>query len=309
MTYSIVARDPATGELGVALQSRSFAAGRFVPWIKAGAGAVASQAFADPSHGPEALRLLGSQLAPAEVLDRLLRDDPGASMRQIAILDTHGRVAVHTGSRCVAAAGHAIGENCCAQGNMMERATVWPAMVAAFENASGNLAERLLAALFAAEREGGDLRGAQAAAIRVTAGSSPAAAAADASVDLRVDDHVDPVNEIKRLLAYLRAHRRAIQGTERALAGDLAGGLADLDACCSEFPREPEFASRQALFRLALGNASGAREALRRANDVHQGWGELLQRLADAGVIPLTRAMLKPLVDDLPARELPSGRP
>src|SRR5581483_5125495 len=170
MTYSIIARDPATGELGIAVQSRYFAAGQTVPWIEAGVGVIASQSFANPVYGHETLRLLRSGLEPQPILEKLLSQDPNEATRQVAILDVQGRIAVHTGAKCVSAAGHAMGANCCAQANMMAQDTVWQAMVRAFENAPGAMADRLLAAMEAAEHEGGDLRGKQAASLIVASG-------------------------------------------------------------------------------------------------------------------------------------------
>jgi uncharacterized Ntn-hydrolase superfamily protein len=147
MTYSIVARDPTTSELGIAVQSRYFAAGRVVPWIEAGVGAIASQAFASPVYGHEGLRLLRLGLAPDAALDKLLSEDAGLAQRQVGMIDAQGRIAVHTGENCVAAAGHAIGTHCSAQAIMMARDTVWHSMVRAFESAPGDLADRLVAAM------------------------------------------------------------------------------------------------------------------------------------------------------------------
>jgi uncharacterized Ntn-hydrolase superfamily protein len=299
MTYSIVARDPSTGELGIAVQSRYFAVGRHVPWIEAGVGVVASQAFASPTYGHEGLRQLRAGEDPGVVLEKLLSEDPGQAHRQVAILDAHGRAAVHTGTGCVPAAGHSIGVDCCAQANMMARDTVWPAMVQAFESAEGEMADRLLAAVDAAEREGGDVRGKQAAALIVVSGKPSGIPRLDHTVDLRVDDHPDPVGEIRRLLNYFRAHQRANQAAGKASAGDLTGALADLDACCAAFPNDPEFLGRRALMLLPLGRTEEAREALRRAQAVHPGGNELLLRFADAGVIPVRRQMLEPLLAGL----------
>jgi uncharacterized Ntn-hydrolase superfamily protein len=298
MTYSMVARDPQTGELGAAVQSRFFAAGRFVPSIEAGVGVIASQSFANPAHGPEGLRLLRAGLAPQAALDTLISQDPGAALRRVAVLDTHGRVAVHTGMSCVAAAGHATGAQCSAQANMMAQDTVWPAMLAAFEHASGDLAERLLTAMQAAERAGGDLRGRQAAALIVVSGQ-PAESIADRRVDLRIDDHADPVGEIGRLLSYARSHERADQSVEKTLAGDFSGALADLDACCAAYPDEPEFLTRRALLLLAVGRFDEARQMVERAEALHHGWAEYLLRFADAHVTPMPRGLVASLVAGL----------
>jgi len=299
MTYSIVARDPSAGELGIAVQSRHFAVGRFVPFAESGVGVVASQAFPIPAHGPEALRLLHAGLEPNAVLERLLSDDPGAATRQIAILDARGRMAVHTGAGCVSAAGHAIAANCCTQANMMTRDTVWPAMVRAFDRANGPLADRLVAAMDAAEREGGDLRGRQAAALIVVSDRPEASAPLDRSVDLRIDDHPDPVGEIRRLLEYSRAHERANRAIERIRTNDVAGALADLDDACSAHPNEPEFLVRRALVLFRLGRVDAARADLRNASVVNAGWVELVLRFADAGIVPVRRADLAPLVAEL----------
>jgi uncharacterized Ntn-hydrolase superfamily protein len=296
MTCSIIARDPATGELGIAVQSRYFAVGRIVPWIEAGVGAVVSQSFANPVYGHETLRLLRSGLEPQHALKKLLSEDPGEAMRQVAILDAQGRIAEHTGTQCVPAAGHAAGANCCAQANMMAKNTIWNAMVQAFENASGELADRLLAAMEAAEREGGDVRGRQAASLIVVSGKPSGISRLDHSVDLRVDDHPDPVAEIKRLLRYSRAHERANRAINKAVANDLSAALADLDVCCESYPNEPEFLIRRVLVLIPLGRIGEALQTLRQAYAIHPGWSELLLRFADAKVIPIRREMLEPLV-------------
>jgi uncharacterized Ntn-hydrolase superfamily protein len=307
MTYSIVARDLRTGELGIAVQSRFFAAGRIVPWIEAGIGAIASQSFANPVYGFEGLRLLRAGLAPREALEKLVHQDPGAALRQVAILDARGRAAVHTGASCVAAAGHAIGAQCSAQANMMAKDAVWDAMIDAFERASGDLPERLLQAMQAAEREGGDLRGRQAAALIVVAAEPGTDAKGDRVIDLRIDDHPDPVGEIGRQLSYARAHQRAARSREKMLAGELAGALADLDACCAACPDEPDFLTRRALVLLALGRMGEAREAMERACANNPGWAEFALRFADAGILPIPRQTVEPLVAGLVAGG-PRGR-
>jgi GNAT superfamily N-acetyltransferase len=217
-------------------------------------------------------------------------------MRQVAILDVQGRIAVHTGSKCVPAAGHAMGPNCCAQANMMARDTVWKEMANAFESARGEMADRLLAAVDAAEQQGGDVRGRQSASLIVVSGKASHPAGLDRSVDLRVDDHPDPVGELRRLLGYTRAHERAEQAIGKAVANDGGGALADLDACCAAYPDEPEFLFRRALVLLMLARIDEATELLRKAHAIHPGWSEVLLRFADAGVIPAGREVLEPLV-------------
>ncbi len=299
MTYSIIAREPTTGDLGIAVQSRYFAAGLVVPWIEAGVGVIASQSFANPLYGHEGLRRLQTGMAPHEVLAALVGEDSGEATRQVAIMDAQGRVAVHTGAKCVAAAGHAFGLNCTAQANMMASDTVWRAMVDSFETASGDLADRLVAALEAAEREGGDLRGKQAAGLIVVSGRPSGVDKLDRLVDLRVDDHADPVGEIKRLLRYARAHTCVRQATDKAVAGDFSGALADLEVCCAAYPDEPQFLFRRALVLLPLGRFDEAREAVQRAHHIHPGWSEILLRFADAGAVPVSRELVASLVTQL----------
>ena len=297
MIYSIVARDSESGELGIAVQSRYFAAGRLVPGIEAGVGVIASQAFANARFPSEGLRLLRSGLAAAEVLRQLIGSDAAPALRQVAVLDGQGNVAVHTGASCVAAAGHRIGVQCSAQANMMAQPTVWPAMLEAYERGAGDLAERLLQAMEAAEGEGGDLRGRQAAALIVVAGepSSPPRPL----IDLRIDDHADPVGEIKRQLAYLRAHQRAGRALDKLAGGDFNGALAELDVCCDAYPEEPDFLTRRALVLLALGRTSDARAMIERACAIHRGWADYVVRLADAGILRIPRDRVASLVDGL----------
>ena len=296
MTYSILGRDSTTGQLGVAVQSRYFGAGRVVPFIDAGVGVIASQAFANPVYGHEGLRLLREGLDPQTILERLVAQDAESSRRQVAVMNALGHTAVHTGRDCVAAAGHAIGTDCCAQGNMLSQPTVWRAMVQAFEVTTGDLVDRLLAAMDAAEREGGDLRGRQAAALVVATGTPSGLARRDVEIDVRIDDHPDPVRELRRLADAARAHVRANRAMERILANDAAAALVDLDACCAAHPEEATFLFRRALALLALDRRGEARDMLSRAQAIHPGWGELLLRFADAKVIPARRDDLQALL-------------
>jgi uncharacterized Ntn-hydrolase superfamily protein len=210
MTYSIVARDPVTGEMGVAVQSCYFSVGTVVPWAEAGVGVVATQSFVDPSYGPLGLELLRRGKSAPEALPALVAVDPEAAHRQVAMIDSTGRVAVHTGSQCIPAAGHCLGEQVSAQANLMRKDTVWGAMIAAFTKTVGDLAARLLAALEAAEEQGGDLRGRQSVAMLIVAARATGKPWIDRVVDLRVEDHPDPVNELKRLLELKRAQDRRL---------------------------------------------------------------------------------------------------
>jgi uncharacterized Ntn-hydrolase superfamily protein len=208
VTYSIVARDEGTGQLGVAVQTRSFGVGRAVPWALAGVGAVATQSITDKSYGPLALELVRARKQPADALAGLLAADGDREVRQVGIIDAEGNVAVHTGGSCIAEAGHLTGPGFTVQANMMRSADVWPAMAEGYTDATGTLAQRLLAALDAAEAAGGDFRGRQAAALLVVEGESRGKPWDERVSDLRVDDHEDPLPELRRLLRKEEAYRR-----------------------------------------------------------------------------------------------------
>ena len=205
-TYSIVARDAITGEMGVAVQSNWFSVGSLVTWGKAGVGVVATQSFVNPSFGPRGLSLLENGLTPKMAVETLLALDEGKEVRQLAILDVNGNVAAFTGSNCIKEAGHIVGDNFSVQANLMEKNTVWPAMEKAFVNAKGSLAERMLIAMEAAQNEGGDIRGKQSAAILVVKAMSTGNSWEDKVVDLRVEDHKNPLEEIRRLLTIHTAY-------------------------------------------------------------------------------------------------------
>ena len=215
MTYSIVARDTETGELGVGIQSRAFASGAVVPWVAPGVGAVATQAYGEKSYGPLGLDLLRAGKTPKLALDGLRAADPGAQTRQVAILAADGEVAAHTGEDCIPAAGHLTGKGVSAQANCVDSARVWESMVEAFESATGTLARRILAALDAAEAAGGDWRGKQAAGLVVAPAEGPPW---QRITDLRIDDHPEPLAELRRLLD-LEDGYRALDQDNRAEAG------------------------------------------------------------------------------------------
>lgn len=205
-TYSIVARDTVTGDMGVAVQSHWFSVGSIVSWGKAGVGVVATQSFVNPSFGPRGLNLLENGLTPKMAVESLLSLDEGRDVRQLAILDVNGNVAAYTGKNCIEAAGHEVGDNFSVQANLMEKNTVWPAMSVAFRNATGSLAERMLTAMEAAQNEGGDIRGKQSVAILVVKGKSTGRSWEDRIVDLRIEDHENPLKEMRRILNVHKAY-------------------------------------------------------------------------------------------------------
>src|SRR5262245_35835865 len=214
-TFSIVARDPETGELGVAVQSHWFSVGTVVSWAEAGVGAVATQSFVNPAYGPDGLARMKQGASAPDALAELVAKDPGEAVRQVAFVDAHGHAAGHRGKNCIAAAGQHVGEGYSVQANMMENERVVPAMARAFEEEKGPLAERLLAALAAAQKEGGDVRGQQSAALLVVCGEASGHLWEDRLVDLRVEDHARPVEELRRLYGVHEAY-------EHMNAGDLA---------------------------------------------------------------------------------------
>jgi uncharacterized Ntn-hydrolase superfamily protein len=307
VTYSIIARDDRSGELGVAVQSHYFGVGSLVTWAEAGVGAIATQSVAEPAYGSRGLELMRAGASAPEALHRLLAEDRQERVRQVAFIDRHGRVAAHTGARCIREAGHRVADGVSAQANIMERATVPDAMVAAFRSAEGDLADRLLQALEAAEREGGDLRGRQSAALVVVAPRAKGRPTEDRLFDLRVDDHPDPVRELHRLLGLSRAYERVDLGDELAAAGDMEAALAQYAAAHADQPDSAELAFWHGVALAASGREEAARPMLERAYAEGEGWRELLRRLPDAGLFPddrelVTRMTLSGRQDVTPAQ-------
>ncbi|HEY6523299.1 MAG TPA: DUF1028 domain-containing protein [Solirubrobacteraceae bacterium] len=276
MTYSIVARDPDTGELGVAVQSHWFSVGPIVPWARPGIGAVATQANAEVAYGPRALDLLERGMSAPGALKRLLAEDPLAASRQVAIVDARGEVAAHTGDACMAFAGDVQGDGVSCQANIMATAEVWPAMLDAYAGGRGSLSSRLLTALNVAEATGGDLRGRQSAAILVV----PAAGDPwDTVTALRVEDHPDPLVELARLAKLDEAYRVAGEGDERLAAGRHDEASALFQRACELAPESDELRFWAALGAAQVGDMDTAVAHMRTAIGVHPGWLELLRRL------------------------------
>ena len=219
-TYSIVARDSVTVNIGVAVQSHWFSVGSVVTYGKAGVGVVATQSFVNPSYGPKGLALMEQGLSPQQALTVLLANDTGEMFRQVAFLNTKGEVATHTGSDCIEAAGHKQGKNYSVQANMMLNNTVWDAMATAFETYKGDFSDRILAALKAAQKEKGDIRGSQSAAILIVKGESTGNAWEDIVMDLRVEDNDNPVAELERLVKVHKAYDFMNKGDLAMEAGD-----------------------------------------------------------------------------------------
>jgi len=287
VTYSIVARDPETGDLGVAVQSHWFAAG-LVCWARSGVGAVATQATALIDHGPLGLDLLAEGRGAEDALRARLDADVEREVRQVAVLDRDGNVAAHTGGSCIPEAGHATGDGFSCQANMMRRDTVWGAMASAFAAARGDLAGRLLVALEAGESHGGDMRGRQAARVLVVRAEPSGRPWEDVVVDLRVDDHPDPLPELRRLVGLKRAYERLESAEELELAGDADGALAERRAAIDGMPDNPEAAFWTAVSLGVRGRLEDARPLVELAAAADPGWAELLRRLGDRGLSGVT---------------------
>jgi uncharacterized Ntn-hydrolase superfamily protein len=302
-TYSIIARDPATGQLGVAVQSHWFSVGAVVPWAEAGVGAVATQSFVEPSYGPLGLALMRAGKSAPEALKSLLAGDPQADVRQVAMIDAQGRVAAHTGAYCIAAAGHRAGADYSAQANLMLKDTVWDAMAKAFENAKGDLADRLLAALEAAQREGGDIRGKQSAAIIVVTGNPTGRPWADRLFDLRVEDHPDPVAELKRLVKLQHAYTRMNKGDELFSRNDVAGAVREYGAAEALVPDNIEMVFWHAVTLVNANKVDKALPLFKRVFAADDAWATLVPRLTKSRLLPDDEKIIQRILSVAPAEK------
>ena len=295
-TYSIVALDEETGQLGVAVQSHWFSVGTAVPWAKAGVGAVATQSIAEPSYGPKGLALMEQGIPADEALQSLLAKDLGAAVRQIAMVDAQGNVGTHTGSRCISYASHSTGKSYSVQANIMAKSTVPAAMMQAFENTSGNLAERMLAALDAAEAEGGDLRGRQSAAMLVVSGEPTGDPWKDRIVDLDVADHENPLLELRRLLRINQAYRHAQSGDEYMEQDETEKALQEYSAAAKYYPDNPELPFWSAVTLAQTGELQKAlpifKDAFRRNDNLR----ELVPRIVKAGFLTNDQNILQQIL-------------
>ena len=295
-TYSIVALDAETGQLGVAVQSHWFSVGTVVPWAKAGVGAVATQSIAEPSYGPKGLALMEKGIHADEALQSLLAKDIGKNVRQVAMVDAQGNVGVHTGSRCISHASHLTGKNYSVQANIMAKSTVPSAMVQAFESTTGDLAERMLAALDAAEAEGGDLRGRQSAAMLVVSGEPTGDPWTDRIVDLEVADHENPLIELRRLLRISQAYRHAQRGDEYMEKNEMDSALQEYSAATKLYPENPELPFWTAV---TLAQTGELEKALLIFNDVFSRNGnlrELVPRIVQAGFLTVEQNVLQEIL-------------
>ncbi|WP_430304133.1 DUF1028 domain-containing protein [Splendidivirga corallicola] len=297
-TYSIVARDQKTGKMAVAVQSHWFSVGTVVSWGEAGVGVVATQSFVNKSFGIRGLALLKEGKTPEQALEILLHNDEAKAVRQVAILDSKGRVATHTGSSCIKYAGHIQGDNFSVQANMMLSDKVWPAMAKAFkEHSDLPIAERILETMKAAEKEGGDIRGKQSAAILVVRGESTGEPWEDRLIDLRVDDHTSPIEELSRLLKVYRAYEHMNKGDLAVEKNNMQLASREYKSAEAMFPDNLEMKYWHAI---TLANNNKLEEAAKMLKGIFQkdkNWRKLTKRLPESGILNLSKKDLKMLLD------------
>lgn len=301
-TYSIVAYDPASGQLGVAVQSHWFSVGSIVTWAEAGVGAVATQSFVEPAYGPLGIQLMKAGKAAPEALAALLSAEKFPGVRQVAMVDSLGNVAVHTGDKCVPAAGHHLGKYYSCQANMMAKGTVWDAMAKAFEATSGELVDRLLAALLAAEKEGGDIRGRQAAAILVVSGRATGTPWRERVYDLRVEDHPQPLAELQRLVTIAKAYNHMNRGDELLTLNDTQAALEEYSLAMAIYPGNPEMVFWPAVTMAASGKVKESLPLFRQVFARDPNWAELLKRLPGVGQFPDDPKLLERILSLLPSK-------
>jgi uncharacterized Ntn-hydrolase superfamily protein len=294
-TYSIVARDPVTGDMGVAVQSHAFSVGAIVTWGEAGIGVVATQSLVDPGYGGKGLELMRKGVSAPDALKQLVAADPENAGRQVAMLDSQGRVSVYTGSKAIAAAGHLIGNQYSAQANLMRSDKVWSAMASAYESAKGDLADRLLAALDGAQNAGGDIRGKMSSALLVVRAKSSGRpwSGADRLFDLRVDEHPEPLIELRRLVRLQRAANHSNRGDELMNSKKINEALAEYREAMRLAPEITEFVFWFAATLLTVDAEAEAMSLFRDLLAKEPIWFEVLKRLPAAGLFPDDPALLK----------------
>jgi uncharacterized Ntn-hydrolase superfamily protein len=295
-TYSIVARDPETGEMGVAVQSHWFSVGSIVSWGEAGVGVVATQSFVNPAFGPDGLALLKSGMTAEQVVDKLIADDEVRDVRQLAIIDVNGNVKSYTGKNCIPGAGNIVGENYSVQANLMLNDKVPGAMSKAFEESKGPLAERMMAALFAAESVGGDIRGKQSAAILVVKGKSTGKVWEDREIDLRVEDSPEPLKELSRLLKVHRAYDHMNAGDLAVEKGDDQLAMKEYSTAEEMFPDNEEMKYWHATSLVNIGKLDEALPIFKEVFSKNENWKILTPRLVPIGQLKVNDEQLKKIL-------------
>jgi uncharacterized Ntn-hydrolase superfamily protein len=295
-TYSIVARDPETGEMGVAVQSHWFSVGSIVSWGEAGVGVVATQSFVNPAFGPDGLALLKSGMTAEQVVDKLITEDDGRDVRQLAIIDVNGNVKSFTGKNCIPGAGNIVGENYSVQANLMLNDKVPGAMSKAFEESKGPLAERMMAALFAAEEVGGDIRGKQSAAILVVKGKSSGKVWEDRLIDLRVEDDPYPLDKLERLIKIHRAYGHMNAGDLAVEHGDMELAMKEYSAAEKMFPENEEMKYWHAVTLATRGDVEGSLPLFKAVFKKNENWKILTPRLVPIGLLNVSKEQLQKIL-------------
>ena len=296
-TFSIVAFDPETGDMGVAVQSHWFSVGTIVTWGEAGVGVIATQSFVNPAFGPNGLALLKQGKSAQEVVDELIKGDEGREFRQLAIVDAKGNAATWTGKKCVKYAGHFTGANYSVQANLMLNYKVWPAMSIAFDRAKGSLAERMMDALDAAQRVGGDIRGKQSAAMLIVKAKSTGKVWEDRLVDLRVDDSTEPLKELRRLIKVNSAYQHMNKGDLAVEKNDMTKAMEEYSSAMKMFPDNLEMKYWTAV---ALANKGQMKEAVPMFKQVFKkdsNWKTLTPRLLLNGMLTVDGKQLKMIME------------
>lgn len=284
-TFSIVARDPESGQMGVAVQSHWFNVGAVVAWAEPGVGVVATQSLVEKAYGPRGLALMRAGVPVKTALAGLLQADENVEVRQVAMLNTAGETAVHTGSRCVKYAGHEIGDGFSVQANMMHNATVWPAMAKAYRAAGGPLAERLMVALEAAQAAGGDIRGQQSASMLIVSGEAGERPWEGILLDLRVEDSPEPLKELRRLLTVHQAYEWMNQGDAHLADNRVEDALHAYQTAHQMAPGFDELPFWHAVTLSDLGRIDEAAPIFKAAFRANPNWVEMVQRLPAAGLM------------------------
>ena len=299
-TYSVVARDEKTGNFGVAVQSHWFSVGSLVPWAEAGVGAIATQAMVDISYGPIGLELMRTGKSSTDVLKALLLKDEGRDLRQVAMIDVFGNTAVHTGKRCIAEAGHFSGKGFSVQANMMLNDTVWFSMADAYQkNLNFNFEDRLLSVLFAGQEAGGDIRGKQSASMLIVKGSASDKPWEDRLIDLRVEDHPEPIVELQRLIKIHQAYKSMNDGDAFLGMGKIEKALLEYQNAASLAPAITELPFWQAVTLAESGQLEKALPIFKQVFRNDPNWALLLQRLPEVGLFSVKETALKRILNQL----------
>lgn len=296
-TFSIVAIDPHAGQMGVAVQSHWFSVGSIVSWAEPGFGAIATQSLVNVSFGPRGLELLAAGKSAPQALAELLATDEGRAFRQVAIVDAQGKIDTYTGEKCIADAGHIIGKNYSVQANMMLNNEVVPAMSEAFENSTGPLAERMMAALKAAQETGGDMRGQQSAAILVVRIEASGKIWEDRLIDLRVEDHPQAVDELERVLRVFRAYEHMNNGDLAIEKGDEQRALEEYGAAQQMFPDNVEMKYWTAVSLANIGKMDEALPLFKEIFEKDQNWLTLTRRIVTNGLLTVSEGDLKRILE------------